>query len=111
LIVFLKIFAFIKITNLYVFIFLADNVVELGAQWIHGQFENVVYDLASKHDILDSFAALLDPNKQSFVTINGDIVSKEESNEILTIYFNIMEEAQQELKEEKGSLGDYVERK
>jgi len=85
--------------------------VELGAQWVHGQSGNVVYDLASKHDILGSFAVLFDPDKQSFVTINGDIISKKESSEILTMYFNIMEEAQEELKEEKGSLGDYVKRK
>ncbi|RLU21371.1 hypothetical protein DMN91_005744 [Ooceraea biroi] len=88
-----------------------DNVVELGAQWIHGQSGNVVYSLASKYDILGTFDVMLDPNRHTFVTINGEIIPKKESNEILMMYFNIMEEAREELNEEKGSLGDYVERK
>lgn len=86
-------------------------MVDLGAQWIHGESGNVVYNLASKYDILGSFDVINDPNKHTFATVNGEIIPKEESREILMMYFNIMEDAQKELKEERGSLGDYVARK
>ncbi|XP_067215950.1 uncharacterized protein [Linepithema humile] len=83
------------------------NVVDLGAQWIHGESENVVFNLASKHDLLDSFSNLLDPSKSHFVTVNGEMMPKEESSKALMIYLNITEQAQEELQKEKGSFGDY----
>lgn len=82
-------------------------MVDLGAQWVHGESGNVVFDLASKHDLLDSFSILFDTSKNNFVTINGEMIPKEESNEALMAYLNIMEQSQEELQKEKGSFGDY----
>ncbi|XP_011160013.2 uncharacterized protein LOC105196007 isoform X2 [Solenopsis invicta] len=82
-----------------------EHVVDLGAQWVHGQSGNVVYEMASKHNLLSSFAVLLDPSKHEFVTINGEIIPTEESSKALMIYFDKME--QEKLKEEKGNFGDY----
>ncbi|KAL6260754.1 hypothetical protein P5V15_008277 [Pogonomyrmex californicus] len=82
-----------------------DNVVDLGAQWVHGQTGNVVFQLASKHDLLDSNAGLLDPSKHEFITINGEIMPEKESSEALMIYYNIVKQA--ELNKERGSYGDY----
>lgn len=91
--------------NLNILIFLGEHVVDLGAQWVHGQSGNVVYEMASKHNLLSSFAVLLDPSKHEFVTINGEIIPTEESSKALMIYFDKME--QEKLKEEKGNFGDY----
>ncbi|XP_011688274.1 PREDICTED: uncharacterized protein LOC105450226 [Wasmannia auropunctata] len=86
-----------------------ENVVDLGAQWVHGQSGNVVFDLASKHNLLSSFAVLRDNSKHEFVTINGEIMPCEESSKALTIFENILDNVTQiELKEERGSLGDYI---
>ncbi|XP_012534082.1 uncharacterized protein LOC105835392 isoform X2 [Monomorium pharaonis] len=85
-----------------------EHVVDLGAQWVHGQSGNVVYELASKHNLLSSFIALLDPSRHEFANINGEIIPNEESTEALMIYFNNMNKMKQiELKEEEGSFGDY----
>ncbi|TMW44102.1 hypothetical protein DOY81_010818, partial [Sarcophaga bullata] len=32
----------------------ADNVIDLGAQWCHGEKDNIVYELAQSHDLLES---------------------------------------------------------
>ncbi|KYQ55637.1 hypothetical protein ALC60_05481 [Trachymyrmex zeteki] len=85
-----------------------ENVVDLGAQWVHGESGNVVFDLASKHDLLDSFAVLYDSNKHEFITINGEVISNDESNEALMIYYNNLNKVKQEkFKEERGSFGDF----
>ncbi|KMR05319.1 peroxisomal n -acetyl-spermine spermidine oxidase [Lasius niger] len=84
-----------------------ENVVDLGAQWVHGESGNVVFELASKHNLLGSLPNLLDPTKYNFVTSKGEIITKDESNEALTIYFNITKNAQEELKEETGTFGNY----
>ncbi|XP_018364708.1 PREDICTED: uncharacterized protein LOC108762270 isoform X3 [Trachymyrmex cornetzi] len=65
-----------------------ENVVDLGAQWVHGESGNVVFELASKYDLLGSFAVLYDSNKHEFVTINDKV-------------------KQEEFKEERGSFGDF----
>lgn len=86
----------------------AENVVELGAQWVHGQSGNVVFELVSKYDLLGSCALLLEPSKHEFVTVNGEIMPVEESSAALMIYHNILDKAKlTEFKQEKGSFGDY----
>lgn len=46
----------------------SDNVVELGAQWVHGEHENIVFDLASPYKLLDSSKCFNDFDKHIFVT-------------------------------------------
>ncbi|XP_018406624.1 PREDICTED: spermine oxidase-like [Cyphomyrmex costatus] len=85
-----------------------ENIVDLGAQWVHGESGNVVFELASKHDLLGSFADLFDSNKHEFITINGEIIPTEESSKALMIYYDNLDKVKQEkLKEERGSFGDF----
>lgn len=86
--------------------------MDLGAQWVHGEVKNVVYDFASKHDLLDdSLSVLFGTSKNHFITGNGEMMPEEESSKILAIYTHISTEAQEELKNEEGSFGDYFTRK
>lgn len=82
-------------------------MVELGAQWVHGESGNVVFELASKHNLLDSFSNFFDPTKHNFVTSSGEMISKDESKEAVMIFFDITNNAQEELKEETESFGNY----
>lgn len=87
-----------------------ENVVDLGAQWVHGEIGNVVFELASKHNLLSSFSILIDPAKHTFVTGNGEVVPKDESSKALTIFFNIVDNAKENLEKETGSFGNYFVR-
>lgn len=100
---------FRKILNLSTLIFPGENVVDLGAQWVHGQVGNVVFELTSKHDgLLSSDLVMHDPNKHEFITINGEIIPDEERNAALTIYGdNLGKMDEEEFKQERGSFGDY----
>lgn len=85
-------------------------MVDLGAQWVHGEIGNVVFGLASKHNLLSSFSILIDPAKHTFVTSNGEVIPKDENSEALTIYFNIVNNAKENLEKETGSFGNYFVR-
>lgn len=102
---------YIKISNFNILICSGDNVVDLGGQWVHGETGNVVYELASKHNLLGSFSAFFDPSKHDFYTINGERIPKEESTKALTIYHNMMEEAADELINVEGTFGEYFRKK
>lgn len=98
---------FRKVWNLSTLIFSGENVVDLGAQWVHGESGNIVFELASKYDLLSSCAIMFEPNKHEFVTINGEIMPEEESSAALMIYHNNLEKMKQDLEQERGSYGDY----
>ncbi|XP_035737162.1 uncharacterized protein LOC118448242 isoform X1 [Vespa mandarinia] len=85
----------------------ADNVVELGAQWVHGERGNVVFNLAFPHKLLDSSKILHDFNKQIFVTPKGKIIPQERSIESLKAYYDISDRSMEDLKNAIGSYGEY----
>lgn len=84
----------------------SDNVVELGAQWVHGEHENIVFDLASPHKLLDSSKCFNDFDKHIFVTANGEILSKKESVEAFKIYYDISENISDSIHNAE-SYGEY----
>lgn len=84
----------------------SDNVVELGAQWVHGEHGNIVFDLASPHKLLDSSKCFNDFDKHIFVTANGEILSKKESVEAFKIYYDISENISDSIHNAE-SYGEY----
>lgn len=82
-------------------------MVDLGAQWVHGESGNIVFELASKHNLLGAFSNLFDPTKHNFAASNGEMIPKDESSEAMMIFFDIINNAQEKLKEETGSFGNY----
>lgn len=84
----------------------SDNVVELGAQWVHGEQENVVFDLAYPHKLLDSSKCFNELDRHLFVTAKGEILSKEESIETLKIYYDISENISDDIHNSE-SYGEY----
>ncbi|KAJ8686785.1 hypothetical protein QAD02_022579 [Eretmocerus hayati] len=88
-----------------------DNIVELGAQWCHGEQNNVVYNLAAPHNLLESSFNINDPTKHIFVNAAGEVASREESVEILRIYHKILDDAGDTNHKPGTSLGEYFTHK
>ncbi|XP_014205598.1 spermine oxidase-like isoform X2 [Copidosoma floridanum] len=88
----------------------SDNVVELGAQWCHGEVNNIVYKLASKHNLLASSKNINDHTKHIFVNSLGEVLSQQETVEILRIYEKICDEEDEVDVEPGTSYGDYFTR-
>ncbi|CAK9794884.1 Protein anon-37Cs [Anthophora plagiata] len=84
----------------------SDNVVELGAQWVHGELGNIVFNLASQHKLLDSSKCFNDFDAHISVTANGEILPKEETVETLRRYYDISENISDEVYDAE-SYGEY----
>lgn len=85
-----------------------DNVVDLGAQWVHGERGNIVYDLVRPFKLLDSSRNFHDLTRFTFATLNGEILPKEESSQALQIYYQISGRPEEATEEEvERSHGRY----
>ncbi|XP_034193646.2 uncharacterized protein LOC117610410 [Osmia lignaria lignaria] len=84
----------------------SDNVVELGAQWVHGERGNVVFDIASPHKLLDSSKCFNDFGGHVFVTAKGEILPKKEATETVKIYYDISENITDAINDTE-SYGEY----
>uniref|UniRef100_A0A182LTM5 Amine oxidase n=1 Tax=Anopheles culicifacies TaxID=139723 RepID=A0A182LTM5_9DIPT len=82
------------------------NVVDLGAQWCHGEKGNVCYELGSKYNVFDSNSA----RYERFVLTrsNGEQIPKERSEKLLGLIWSILETHKHELTGYRGSLGAFI---
>jgi hypothetical protein len=85
---------------------LTENaVLELGAEWVHGEVGNVVCAMAQKYGLLTaSRTGLIDT---TYIDSTGKIIDQEVSEKIIGILSVIHNTADTMLKDFKGSLGDY----
>ncbi|XP_014236465.1 spermine oxidase-like [Trichogramma pretiosum] len=83
------------------------NFIELGAQWCHGEKNNIVYDLASPHNLLESSKNIHDHSRHIFVDANGEVIPQNETKEIKRIYYKILDDASNTAHEPKTNFGDY----
>jgi hypothetical protein len=80
-------------------------VLDLGAQWVHGEVGNVVCSMAQKYGLLTaSGTGILDT---AYIESTGKIVDQEVSEKMIGILSLINKSGDTMLKEFKGSLGDY----
>uniref|UniRef100_A0A182QD83 Amine oxidase n=1 Tax=Anopheles farauti TaxID=69004 RepID=A0A182QD83_9DIPT len=82
------------------------NVVDLGAQWCHGEKGNVCYELGSRYNVFDSNSA----RYERFVLTrsNGEQIPKEQSEKLLGLIWSILETHKHELTGFRGSLGAFI---
>lgn len=82
------------------------NVVDMGAQWCHGEEDNVVCELAKKHKLLEANTLSYD----TFLLIRSDgcEVPTEMSDKLMELAIMIVEAYKDEMKAYKGSLGNFI---
>ncbi|KAL9922425.1 uncharacterized protein ACN427_002983 [Glossina fuscipes fuscipes] len=87
----------------------ADNVIDLGAQWCHGEKDNIVYELAHKHNLLQSTGDVYE--SYQCIRSNREIVSESISQRLKDIVNDSLVTRQMELRNSNGSLGSYLTNK
>ncbi|XP_017840689.2 spermine oxidase-like [Drosophila busckii] len=87
----------------------ADNVVDLGAQWCHGEQGNVVYETVKDLNLLETTEAHYETFK--CVRSNKEVLAEDLADSLKNIAFASIPERQTELADYKGSLGDYISAK
>lgn len=84
----------------------ADNVIDLGAQWCHGEKGNIVYEIANKHNLLESTGDVYD--NYECVRSNREVVPESISKRLKDIVNDSLVTRQMELRNHNGSLGSYL---
>lgn len=89
----------------------AANVVDLGAQWCHGEKDNVVYELATsaQNDLLESNTAKYD--RFELVRSDGRVVDKATSDKLVSLAVSTVELYKEEIANYDGSLGNFITKK
>ncbi|XP_060654684.1 spermine oxidase-like [Drosophila nasuta] len=85
------------------------NVIDMGAQWCHGEQDNIVHELASKHDLLESTGPVYE-NYQC-VRSNREVLPDNVANRLKAIVGDSLVTRQLELRHCSGSLGSYLSNK
>jgi hypothetical protein len=84
-----------------------DGVVELGCQWVHGEEGNVVFSMASQHDLLMDSLFSEDYEKMVFIDSSSNIVNRETGAKLFGILDGISTSRVTDLVNYTGSLGEY----
>ncbi|XP_048516015.1 spermine oxidase-like isoform X2 [Athalia rosae] len=91
--------------------FATDNVIELGAEWVHGEHGNVSHKLAAPYNLLESSKALNDTSTYIFIDSQGNHIPKTESTQLLDLYHDIHSKLSENIKKFRGSYGEYFSTK
>ncbi|XP_069684370.1 spermine oxidase-like isoform X2 [Periplaneta americana] len=86
---------------------LGDGVVELGAQWVHGEEGNVVFAMASQNGLLMDSTISDEYGNASFIDSSGRIIDTDISKQFYNILEEIGETGSDDLQNFTGSLGEY----
>lgn len=89
----------------------ANNVVDLGAQWCHGEKDNVVFELTTsvQSDLLESNTAKYD--RFELVRSDGKVIDKSVSDRLVALAVCTVELYKEEIAAYEGSLGNFVTKK
>ncbi|XP_055607205.1 spermine oxidase-like [Uranotaenia lowii] len=80
-----------------------QNIIDLGAQWCHGEKNNAVFELASPLGLLESSVVA---SEIRLVKSSGDIVPAEITARLMEVGHQIMES--EEMNKYDGTVGDFV---
>lgn len=82
------------------------SVVDLGAQWCHGEKNNACYELGAKFNVFDSNTAKY---KNFLLTkSNGEHVPVEKGEKLMGLMWSILDSHKNELSCYRGSLGSFL---
>ncbi|XP_055916915.1 spermine oxidase isoform X2 [Eupeodes corollae] len=83
-----------------------DNVIDLGAQWCHGEKDNIVYELANKHNLLESTGDVYE--NYECIRSNKEIVPVKVSQRLKDIVNDSLVTRKVDLIGYNESLGSYI---
>uniref|UniRef100_A0A1L8E4N5 Putative amine oxidase n=1 Tax=Nyssomyia neivai TaxID=330878 RepID=A0A1L8E4N5_9DIPT len=82
------------------------NVIDLGAQWCHGEKNNVVFEMAAPKDLLSVTGYQY--NKTPLIQSSGRLVDDTTADLLMSLAISIVELYKDEIAKHDGSLGSYI---
>ncbi|XP_055705858.1 spermine oxidase isoform X2 [Phlebotomus papatasi] len=86
-----------------------NNVVDLGAQWCHGEKNNVVYEMASPKNLLE--AARYQYDRTLLIQSNGRVIDDNTADLLMALAISTVELYKDEIAKQDGSLGTFIVKK
>uniref|UniRef100_A0A4Y0BM39 Amino_oxidase domain-containing protein n=1 Tax=Anopheles funestus TaxID=62324 RepID=A0A4Y0BM39_ANOFN len=82
------------------------NVLDYGAQWVHGKENNFIYDMASKYGLIE-----IEQHKENelYFKSSGEPVPKDVSDRVIDTLYTLLEDVHS-LQTFSGSLGAYYDK-
>lgn len=84
--------------------FFNNKIIELGAQWCHGEEENIIYNLVKDLKVLGESSSTYE--ELNFYDSSGNAVNKNVAEALYGLFAEICEDEDGLIKAE-GSFGDY----
>ena len=75
---------------------------------MHGEGGNVIFRMASEHDLLTESVVSNDFEKMFFIDSSGNVVDREQTAELFGILNEIFESSERDLVNYTGSIGEYI---
>jgi hypothetical protein len=75
---------------------------------VHGEGGNVIFRMASEHDLLTESVVSNDFEKMFFIDSSGNVVDREQTAELFGILNEIFESSERDLVNYTGSIGEYI---
>ncbi|GLH03199.1 Protein anon-37Cs [Gryllus bimaculatus] len=85
----------------------ADGIVDMGAQWVHGEEGNVVFQMANPRNLLTESITSLFDSTTVYVESSGRAFRFQEMPDVFEILSNIDKDSKIFFKTNTGSVGDY----
>uniref|UniRef100_A0A182JEI8 Amine oxidase domain-containing protein n=1 Tax=Anopheles atroparvus TaxID=41427 RepID=A0A182JEI8_ANOAO len=83
------------------------NVLDYGAQWVHGKENNFVYDLANEYGLIEVESHM---ENELYYTSGGAMIPKDTSDRIMRTLNTLLQENEDALKKFTGSLGAFYDK-
>ena len=75
---------------------------------MHGEVGNVVFGMASEHDLLMESVVSGDFEKMFFIDSFGNVVDREQSAQLFDLLYETLESIDRDLVNYTGSVGEYI---
>lgn len=79
--------------------------IDLGAQWVQGEKNNVIYDMTKNH--FNFGKTPFDDIKSTFLISNGEQVDQKKCTRLYELAYEILENSHSEMRKFNGSIGDF----
>ncbi|EDW57164.1 spermine oxidase [Drosophila virilis] len=84
----------------------ADNYIDLGAQWVYGQQENVVYQMVKEMNMLEPAGDMF--RHMDWIRSSGQRMSRSLARKLVNVLSSIYRYKRSELFEREGTFGEYL---
>lgn len=84
-----------------------DKKIDLGGQWVHGENDNIIYEMSKDHFEFEST-----PFNQTFFISDGKTpFNQDDANKLVMLAYLITDESSDEFENFNGSLGEFFNEK